>query len=388
MQTVIHYSNQLRDLRAIFIDAGFDLWLVGGCVRDSIMGIAPKDIDIATSATPDEQIAIYNANSIRFIPTGLQHGTVSVVLDDTYEITSLRTESDHDGRWASVAFTRDLNEDLSRRDLTINAIAMDFDGNIIDPFGGVADIEARRVRFVGAAEERMTEDYLRILRFFRFHARIAGDARLDTDAVNAIKETRSGLAGISAERIWSEISKIITGPSAPAIVSAMRELTIFEIIDMPHGMIGGIMRAQVHGITDPASVMGLYVIEPDEIDVIAKAWKWSSAERERAKFIAEHWPINERPAMDRWKEMLVDGRPMDWVADLMRVASVDPAVLADWPVPKMPVSGADLIKAGVKPGPAMGQMIRTMTQVWKDSDYTASKAELMAHVEMEVANDR
>lgn len=385
MQTVINNSNQLRDLRAIFIDAGFDLWFVGGCCRDAIMGIAPKDVDLATSATPNEQIAIYRENGIRFIPTGLAHGTISVILDDTYEITSLRTESDHDGRWASVAFTRDLNIDLSRRDLTINAIAMDFDGNIIDPFGGVADIEARRVRFVGNAEERMAEDYLRILRFFRFHARIAGNAPIDADAASAIIKTRSGLSGISVERIWSEISKIVAGPYAADTLSQMRDLLLFEIIGMPVGALTAITRGQMAGITEPSSLMGLYIVEADQVEQTARSWKWSTFEWKRAEFINRNWA--PKADMGRWKEMLVDGESMDWVADLMRIAAVDPQVLADWPVPKMPVVGADLIKAGIKPGPAMGQMIKTMTQVWKDSDYRATKSELMAQVE-EVANDR
>lgn len=374
-------SEQLVALRETFVRAGFDMWVVGGACRDALSGREPKDIDLATSATPDEQVAIYAANGIRYIPTGLQHGTVSVVLDDTYEITSLRTETDHDGRWATVAYTRDIAEDLSRRDLTINAMALSFDDVLIDPFGGKADLEAKRVRFVGDAEERMREDYLRILRFFRFHARFAGDADLDPAAVQAIKAARGGLAQISVERVWMEMSKIVTGPAGAATLMRMMDLSLFEIIGMPMGMLSNVQRASDRGITDPASMMGCYVFEPGDIEGIATMWKWSGVERERASFMAQHAPasttLSRLGNIPVWKEMLVDGIPFEWVSDLMRLADIDPAELASWDIPKMPVTGGDLIKAGVKPGPQMGDMLKRMQQRWKDSDYTLTKEELL-----------
>jgi tRNA nucleotidyltransferase (CCA-adding enzyme) len=385
MQTVVNQSNQLKDLRAIFVAAGFDMWFVGGCVRDALCGKDAKDVDLATSATPEEMIDLFGKNGVRFVPTGLAHGTITALLDEPYEITSLRTETDHDGRWAKVEFTRDLTADLSRRDLTVNAIAMDFDGNIIDPFDGRADLEANRVRFVGNAEERMREDYLRILRFFRFHARIAGAAPLDADAIKAIERTRAGLGQISVERIWAEMAKIISGPAAAATLEQMRSLTIFEIIGMPMGMIAAVKRAREQGVTDPASLVGVYVLETSEVEQIAKAWKWSAAERDRALFVSREWPVGKTSAATkRWKELLVDGVAFEWVADLMRLADVDPAVLADWSVPKMPVNGGDLMRAGVKPGPDMGAALRAMTRVWKDSDYAATKDELLATL---AAND-
>jgi hypothetical protein len=374
MMTLFNNSTELQRLRAIFQSAGYELWFVGGCVRDSLMGKEPKDIDLCTSATPDEQVAVYQANGVRFIPTGLQHGTVTVVLDEPYEITSLRTESDHDGRWATMAYTRDLNEDLSRRDLTINAMALDFDGNLIDPFGGEADLKDRRVRFVGNAAERMREDYLRILRFFRFHARIAGDAPLDGDAKQAICDVRGGLAQISVERVWMEMSKIISGPSASAVLRSMRELMLFEIIGMPPGMTGAIRRCQYRGVRDPASIMGHYVREPSVIESLADQWKWSKVERDRALFVARE---GGNSSMARWKELRVDGAPMEWVADLMRFQEADPAELETWAVPKFPVTGGDLLIFGFKPGPALGETIKRLTKLWKESDYKLTNKELV-----------
>ena len=158
---------ELLRLEKMFADAGFELVFVGGCVRDALLGKEPKDVDLATSATPEEQISLYNQNGIRFIETGLQHGTVTAVLDgEPYEITTYRIDKETDGRHAKVDYTRDLVEDLSRRDLTFNAIAMRFDGTLVDPFDGMADLHNGRVRFVGNAQQRIEEDYLRILRFF------------------------------------------------------------------------------------------------------------------------------------------------------------------------------------------------------------------------------
>lgn len=377
MEKLINQSTELRDLRAIFVAAGFDLWFVGGCVRDTLMGKEPKDIDLATSATPDEQVAIYEANAVRYIPTGLQHGTVTVVLDEPYEITSLRTEADHDGRYATMTYTRDLTEDLSRRDLTINAIALDFDGNVIDPFGGQADIMDQRVRFVGNAEERMREDYLRILRFFRFHARIAGAAPLCEEATAAIEKTRDGLEQISVERIWSEMQRIVVGPAACETVAAMRDLGLFPIIGMPDGMPSAMQIAAEAGIADPASVMGLYLTEPDLIEQLAARWKWANAERDRAVFVRENFRPREGETERRMKRAIVDGAPIEWACDVMRLSRKDPAVLTEWEVPVMPVSGRDLIEAGVKPGPQMGAILNAMKDRWVESDYTLTRDDLM-----------
>ena len=369
-------TPELHTLRALFVREGHECWLVGGACRDLQMGIKPKDIDLATSATPDEQIALYRAHGLQYIPTGLAHGTVSVVLDQTYEITSLRTESNHDGRHASVAYTRDLRTDCERRDLTINAIAMDFDGNIIDYFGGIDDIKNRRVRFVGEAEERMREDYLRILRFFRFHTRIAGDAPFDAEAVAAILETRAGLAQISVERIWMEMRKIISGPSAMKTLQQMIELIIFEIIQMPYGDFSQLQKAYDAGIIDPASLMGFYLNEKQVVD-LSQAWKWSNAETDRALYISRH-KSTERIAS--FKEMLVDGVEIEWVYDLMTFNQVDPLPMMVWKPPVFPVTGADLIATGMKPSREMGEVLRKMTEEWKKSDYTMTKEELLNNI--------
>lgn len=364
-------------INEVLSKAGFRCWYVGGCLRDALRNQPPKDLDLATDATPEEYVAVFKTDNrtLRLIETGLSHGTCTVVvLDEPYEITSLRTETDHDGRWATMAYTRDLSEDLSRRDLTVNAMAMDFEGNIIDPFGGQADLAARRVRFVGNAEERMREDYLRILRYFRFHALIAGGAPLDKEATKAIRKTRDGLRKISPERIWMEMSKIVVGPSPDMAVSYMRDLGLHEIIGMPSGFAPAFGHAQRRGITNSASAMGWYVINASSIDQTATAWKWSGEERARAKFIAVNSRVN---SLSDWKEMLVDGAPLDWVADLTALNGLGRNLLASWVAPKLPVGGADLIAAGMTPGPAMGDVLKTLERLWKDSDYKLTRDDLL-----------
>ncbi len=373
MKTLIQNNNELRDLRAIFVSQGFDLWFVGGCVRDSLLGKTPKDIDLATSATPDEQIAIYRENDIRFFETGLQHGTLTVVLDQPYEITSLRTETDHDGRHATVAFTRDLAEDLSRRDLTINAMALDFDGVIVDPFGGLEDLKANRVRFVGVARERMVEDYLRILRFFRFHARFSPGAPLDQDAADAITEVRAGLGGISVERIWSEIKQIVSGADASSTLFEMSTLLLFEIIGMPYGSFARLSQARNNGVTDPASLMGCYA--PQNIGDLADHWKWSGDEKKRAMFVAENIVVPRTKA--DMKRLLVDGAPMEWVLDVLRYEGLPTDEVESWSVPVFPVGGADLIATGVKPGPEMGAILTRLRKQWINDGYRSTKEDLL-----------
>jgi tRNA nucleotidyltransferase/poly(A) polymerase len=165
-------NDDLRQLRKLFQHYGFDLRIVGGAVRDIMCGQTPKDIDLCTNAYPDEAIKIYTDQEIRFEPTGIDHGTISVIMNgETYEITSLRYDTETDGRHAKVTFTRLWYEDLARRDLTINAMSMSFDGVLDDPYGGRDDLQNNVVQFVGDAGARIQEDYLRILRYFRFAGR-------------------------------------------------------------------------------------------------------------------------------------------------------------------------------------------------------------------------
>lgn len=375
MINAITHSQQLISLRDQFVEAGYELWFVGGCVRDSLYGITPKDIDLATSATPEEQIDIYKKNNIRYIATGLQHGTITVVLDDTYEITSLREDVSTNGRHAEVSYTRDILTDLARRDLTINAMALTFGGDLIDPYNGKSDLEEGIVRFVGIPEERIKEDYLRILRFFRFYARF-GYVSIDSKTRQAILLAVKGLKKISVERIWDEIKKIIIGPSASKTLSIMSDLGVLNSIDFPTYWLPSISTAKERHVADPASIMGFYLATTSSVDSLADKWKWSNIERSRAIFIATN--IRHNMTRTMLKRMLVDGIDPDWVLDLSKLTrSHDSDWILSWEVPTFPLTGDDLIAKGFIRGPKLGEELKSLRERWIASDYSLTKEELL-----------
>lgn len=373
-------SSSLTKLRSHFVSKGFNLWFVGGCVRDTVLGHEPKDVDLCTDATPDEALEIYKAaKRVKYFPTGIKHGTVTVVLKpghplplETYEITSLRTETEHDGRHAIVAYTRDLNEDLSRRDLMINAMAQDFDGNIIDPFGGMSDLQNERVRMVGNAEERFVEDYLRILRFFRFHARFAGLRPLDADAERAIAATKDRLVDISGERIWQEMKKILVGPHAANTIERMQNMGVLKAIQTRRINPWIVLMANEYKVSMPSVVLGLSM-KNSELEETMSRWKLSNNDRAAARFANKYLTIN---AIETFKELLVDGADIEHVEQLLKWHQLES--LHGWDIPVFPVDGLDLInRKGIRTGPAIGVALRGLRQKWKDSNYKLTKEQLL-----------
>lgn len=208
----------------VLTDAGHQAWFVGGCVRNAIIGADATDVDIATDATPDRVMALAEAAGLRVVPTGFDHGTVTVLAgDDHFEVTTFRHDVETHGRRATVAFGADMAEDAARRDLTINALYAAPDGVVADPLGtGLPDLLARRVRFIGNPHDRIREDFLRILRFFRFHAWYGDPAGgLDADGLAACAAHVDGLDGLSRERIGAEMKKLLAAPDPAPAVAAM-----------------------------------------------------------------------------------------------------------------------------------------------------------------------
>lgn len=393
----------LCELRDMFVRAGFDLRLVGGCVRDMLGGNVPHDIDLCTDAFPDEQIELYKSNGVKFIETGLQHGTVTVVLDnESYEITSLRTEDEHDGRYAKMTYTRDWVEDLSRRDLTVNAMSLDFDGVLTDPFGGQADLERGIIRFVGDAEERMTEDYLRILRYFRFLGRL-GPAVVDevalkeTMPVEAIRNCVHGLRQISAERVWAETSKILSHHSGYWVYPLMIEMGVMDYTDLPAGNPDQMMwfktmyarhtmsKMKFQQVVNlwPVVAVASFVDDVQHAEKLAKALKWSSQERDAVKHIKSYndalveWEIGykvhvngENPLYGFCAGVYYNG---DWIAQdcAKRLQGLS--------APNFEVTGGDLIALGVLKGPAVGAALKKLREYWYVTGMRADKDVLLAY---------
>jgi tRNA nucleotidyltransferase (CCA-adding enzyme) len=378
-------TPELKNLRNSFTTRGFDIRFTGGCVRDHLFGIEPNDYDFATNATPEEQQEIYEADGIECVDTGLKHGTWTVVLSpqQVHEITSLRTETGHDGRHASVSWTRDWLIDLARRDLTINAMAMTFEGELIDPFDGQRDLKNRYVRFVGNPTDRMREDYLRILRFFRFQGRF-GTMQYDAAALKAVVECAPGLAGISKERVWSEIAKIVS--VSPHMLMDMIELVGADIpkhIGLPvkinhSGKPGSIIEmilAQQH-TKDPASLMAAYLDDEDSVRALATDWKWSARDRDQALFIVKDTDFT---ILASKLKVAVQGHPKYLVAESLRVHRKESLAKAieNWKVPLFPVPTQDLLDRGLMPGPNIGQTLRRLKSLWGDSNFKLDRTALL-----------
>lgn len=376
---------ELRALRQAFLAEGFDIRLVGGCVRDLLRGETPKDVDLCTDAAPDDQIRIYKLHSIPYYLTGLKHGTITLMINGVaYEVTSLRTESVHDGRHAVVSYTRDWHDDLARRDLTINAMAMTFDGVLIDPFGGQQDLKFGRVKFVGDAGDRMREDYLRILRFIRFYGRFA-DYRdsLSRSDVTAVRENLQGLEQISAERIWSELSKIISGPNGPKMIQMMQHLHICNTIKLMWGDQAALERAWGH-TRNPVTLMVAHMHPAPASEYGRTHLRWSTAEVTLAQFLEKHrtdytmWFGKRVPW--KWARYLITNAnaPIPHVQELARLhGQIEIAErLSIWKPPVFPLSGDDL-KGMIAPGPALGAALRELKHAWAESDYTATKENLL-----------
>ena len=221
-------TPDLLQLESLFRSRGYTFRMVGGVVRDLLLGLSPKDVDISTECTPDAMIKLFQENGIRYIPTGIAHGTVTVHVDSAdYEITTLRLDRVTDGRHAVVEFTKDWREDAERRDLTINAMSLEFDGTLYDYFDGQKHLSEKKIMFVGDARRRIREDFLRILRYFRFYGRIAPSPDLHyPDTLEAIRETAQGLQQVSAERVWLEMKKILPGKQCPHLLRTMYSLDV------------------------------------------------------------------------------------------------------------------------------------------------------------------
>ena len=372
-----HITPELRELRKHFVAGGFDIRLVGGVVRDLLTNNPVKDVDLCTDATPAEQIEIYQQQGIRWIETGLQHGTVTVVLNQVpYEITSLRIDAETDGRHATVKYTRDWVEDLARRDLTINAMSMTFDGDLIDPFDGFTDLQNNVVRFVGDPNERIREDYLRILRWFRFQGRFGTWCSINDATLVAINENAPGLKNISRERVWSEIRRIVQHSSASVIMQEMWLTRVGRFIDLNRWNTNTFNQAKVW-TNEPELLMAAGLNwDLSTVSMMANKWKWSNAERAHAEWMSKHLFED----CDLRRLIAVDHAPREWVAELAALEQRngwEQNALVNWVFPDFPVNGNDLIQQGLRPGRVIGETLSRLRNAWAESGYVATKEDLI-----------
>ncbi|MBK8160137.1 MAG: CCA tRNA nucleotidyltransferase [Rhodospirillaceae bacterium] len=378
--------------------AGGEGRFVGGCVRDGLLGRPVRDLDIATNMAPEAVIAALAAADLKSVPTGIKHGTITAVADHVwFEVTTLRHDIETDGRHAVVAFTDDWQQDAARRDLTMNALFCDADGHLYDYFDGLADLQAGRVRFVGDPAQRMDEDYLRILRFFRFHADYA-TGHFDEEAIAAATARRGELKRLSGERLRQETLKLLAARRGVEVWGEML-LRDFAEAYLPwattqHRLIKVAALEAELGITpDPVRRLAALTLTGSGL-AIAETLKLSNAERDRLVSASDARPafnvsdahLVRRQIYDLGNARALDLLLLDWGAtepdsDWRRAFDI----IQSWPRPNFPLAGRDLLALGFAAGPDLGTRLAEIEAWWIAGDFAADHAACLARARISLA---
>jgi poly(A) polymerase len=378
---------------------GFAARAVGGAVRDALMGRPVADVDIATDAHPEEVMRAAEAAGLKAVPTGLAHGTVTVVAGNRpFEVTTLRKDVETHGRHATVAFTDDWTEDARRRDFTLNALYCSADGQVYDPLSGYPDLVARRVRFIGVPAERIREDYLRILRFFRQTADY-GEGPADAEGLAACVRERAGLGMLSGERVREELLRLLTAPRGPEITALMQDYglitavlgaaprpTLLARLAALEGASGSapdaILRlgALAVEIEEDAERLRLSLrlsneqaaellraavrepqVDPSATEAEAKVCLYRQGHRTYRERVLIAWARSgDPPQVDAWRRRL--------------------ALPERWRVPVFPLGGSDVLAEGVPAGPRVGALLQTLEDWWIAGDFSADETALRARL--------
>jgi poly(A) polymerase len=382
---------------------GEEARVVGGAVRNALLGVPIGDIDIATTAVPDEVVRRAKAAGIKSVPTGIEHGTVTLVADgQPFEVTTLREDTETFGRKAKVAFGRDWVGDAHRRDFTINALSVGLDGVVRDYVGGLADIAERRVRFIGDPRQRIEEDYLRILRFFRIHAAF-GSGEVDREGYLACISSLAGLASLSAERVRTEVLKLLVTDGAVGAVMAMADGGFLQAIfggvaytgtfaamiasERDLGLAADAIRrlaALAVAVTEDARRLGarlrLSNAEAKRLDSMGHRW-WRLADMDEALAKRRLYRLGEAAYRDRlllaWARAGGNTDPLPWRAHA--------SLPQRWSPPKFPLKASDFIARGVAEGPTLGHVIALAEDAWLAADFPLDAAALAAIADQAVS---
>ncbi|GAA0583718.1 CCA tRNA nucleotidyltransferase [Caenispirillum bisanense] len=388
---------------------GAEVRFVGGCVRDALLHRPVKDIDIATPEPPEVVMQRLADAGLRAVPTGIDHGTVTALADGmAFEVTTLRRDVATDGRRAQVAFTDCFREDAGRRDFTMNALSASPDGAVYDYFDGLADLAARKVRFIGRAQQRIEEDYLRILRFFRFHAHYGvGDP--DHDALKACNATAEGLVQLSGERVRDELLKILLAPYPADVFVIMRgERVLDQVLPEAHdiGRLRVLAWLETTGLRRPwlapdplRRLAAVLTVSRPQAQAVAERLRLSNADRDRLLDLsgprdgepepdAAAPPAVQRQVIYRLGQTRARDRILLlWAAERSAEGHTNSArtgawtrlldLAAEWVPPSLPVQGRDAVAAGIPPGPAVGEALRTAEAAWLASDFGLDRDALL-----------
>ncbi|HEY0043316.1 MAG TPA: CCA tRNA nucleotidyltransferase [Allosphingosinicella sp.] len=346
---------------------------VGGCVRDALLGIAVNDVDLATRLAPEEVLRRLKEAGIKAVPTGLAHGTITAVIaGKPVEVTTLRRDVSTDGRRATIAYTDDWREDAARRDFTINALSADpASREIFDYFGGEADLEARTVRFIGEPLKRIAEDHLRILRFFRFHARF-GRGEADGAALDACTERANDLMALSRERIADELLKLLALHDPAPTVRLMIARRIFapvlpEIAEADR--LARLVEREREAGVEPNAVRRLAALLPEDVEVAAAVAARLRLSKKAAKRLCSAATPNELAASAQGLAYRIGAEE---AADRLLLGEGDLAeakALGAWERPRLLIGGGDLIRMGLAPGPVVAGTLQAIERAWAESGF-------------------
>lgn len=361
---------------------------VGGAVRDSLLGLPVADVDLATSHTPERVMKLLCNATIKAIPTGLDHGTITAVLgNQSCEITTLRRDLATDGRHADVEFTEDWHADAARRDFTINALYATPDGQIFDPVDGLSDLKARKVRFIGDAEERIREDALRILRFYRFSARFADS--IDEAGQAACVKFVDMIDGLSVERIRDELLKIFALQDIIPTIRLMQESRAMHRI-FGHGWQPASVEAYCSNETSLSATINpmvrLYMLTYGLLSAKQLAVKLKLSNQERRFLVTVELAMQQgmfEKNEDIRRSLYLYGGAATMAVSVMHGADDferAQKLSREWTVPKFPVKGRDLMAMGLEAGPAMGEMLDRLEESWVSSDFSIFKSQLLEMV--------
>jgi tRNA nucleotidyltransferase/poly(A) polymerase len=408
-------DRHLQKLLSVLRDQSEQARIAGGAVRDALIGRPVSDIDVATTTTPDETMRRAKAAGFKPIPTGFEHGTVTVVAGArTYEVTTLRADVETDGRHAKVVFGRDWQQDAERRDFAINALYAEADGTVIDMVGGVADLEARRVRFIGDPENRIREDCLRILRFFRFFAWY-GSGRPDAQGLKACARLKEGLDRLSAERVWSELKKLLSAPDPSRAMLWMRQAGVLSRV-LPESEKWGI--DTIHPLVRAESDLGwpadpllrLEAIVPPDAErmaALAARLKLSNADSARLTNWAQSplpkhdtsegaaarllYHCDPQGLIDRLRTALAGARARAVESNEALVEAAGYARLLklteSWNRPVLPLRGADLEALGFQRGLRLGETLKALETEWIESGFRLDRDVLLARAAERLAGE-
>ncbi|XP_066520722.1 CCA tRNA nucleotidyltransferase 1, mitochondrial [Hoplias malabaricus] len=391
------FTDGLNSLAEIFEKHQFELRIAGGAVRDLLSGQRPEDVDFATTATPEEMKHMFQSAGIRMINNkGEKHGTITArVHNENFEVTTLRVDVQTDGRHAEVEFTTDWQKDAERRDLTINSMFLGLDGTLYDYFQGYEDLQNRKVCFVGSAALRIQEDYLRILRYFRFFGRVASDpGQHDPETLEAIKENARGLAGISGERIWVELKKMLTGNHVSHLLELIYELGLAQYMGLPaEGSVEDMKQVceKAEGMSPkPMTVLSALFRGSDDVERLDLRLKISREEKTLGLFLVKHRRDlvknqDEHDSLKPFTDFIIDSREPDAHSKVLELLKYQGegkllAELKRWSIPRFPVSGHDLRRLGITSGKEIGTTLQELRDVWKKSHYQLSKEELLSSI--------